>query len=65
MSTSNSNQATAKLTELRAKGWSLRPAAKMLGVSPTHLHYVVNGTRPSASLLRRVANLPATPNRQP
>jgi hypothetical protein len=65
MSTSKSNQATAAAAALRVKGWTLRPAAKRLGVSTTHLHYVVTNRRTSASLLRRVANLPANPNRQP
>lgn len=63
MSTLKSNPAPAKFDVLRAKGWTLRPAAKLLGVNHVHLHYVLNGTRPSASLLRRVAALPAKPNK--
>lgn len=46
------------LAELRAKGWTLRPAAKHLGVNFTHLHRVLTGERHSASLLRKIAKLP-------
>jgi lambda repressor-like predicted transcriptional regulator len=54
MSTKNANIGPALL---RAKGWTLRPAAKELGVNFTHLHRVLRGERHSASLLRRVAAL--------
>lgn len=58
MSTSKSTPTPAKADLLRAKGWTLRPAAKLLGVNHVHLHYVLNGSRPSASLLRRIESLP-------
>ncbi len=60
MSNKNANTGPAMLRE---KGWTLRPAAKVLGVNFTHLHRVLRGERHSASLLRRIANLPN--NRQP
>ena len=40
-------------------GWTLRPAAKVLGVHWTHLHKVLSGERHSDSLIRRAASLPA------
>lgn len=43
---------------MRAKGWSDRTAAKVLGCTPVHLSYVLNGHRQSASLLARVEELP-------
>jgi hypothetical protein len=46
------------LAQLRAKGWTLRPAAKVLGVTATHLHQVLLGARQSRSLSARVAALP-------
>lgn len=48
-----------RLADLRAKGWTLRPAAKHLGVNFTHLHRVLTGERHSASLLRKIETLPA------
>lgn len=44
--------------QLRAKGWTLRPAAEVLGVHWTHLHKVLSGQRHSARLLARLADLP-------
>jgi hypothetical protein len=44
---------------LRAKGWTLRPAAEVLGVHWTHLHKVLTGERHSARLLAKLAYLPA------
>ena len=46
------------LKSLRAKGWTLRPAAKHLGVNFTHMHRVLTGERHSASLARKIENLP-------
>jgi hypothetical protein len=43
---------------LRRKGWTLRPAARHLGVSLNHLYQVLKGRRFSRSLLARVAALP-------
>jgi hypothetical protein len=50
------------MAALHAKGWTLRPAAKLAGVSFNHLHRVLRGERHSASLLRRIH---ALPHRQP
>lgn len=44
--------------QLRAKGYSLRAAASVLGCHWTHVHKVLTGARVSASLLRRVESLP-------
>jgi lambda repressor-like predicted transcriptional regulator len=46
------------IAALRRKGWTLRPAAKELGVNFTHLHRVLSGERNSRSLLARAAALP-------
>jgi hypothetical protein len=56
--TTKSNHPKIGLDPLRAKGWTLRPAAKLLGVHFCHLHHVLHGNRESASLMRRVAALP-------
>lgn len=61
MSIRKSNPAHSHSDALRAKGWTLRPAAKVLGVHWTHLQKVLTGSRHSAALLRRVE---ALPNRQ-
>jgi hypothetical protein len=61
MSTTKFKTLPANLATLRAKGWTLRPAAKLLGVNHVHLYYVLKGCRPSASLLRRVEALPTKP----
>lgn len=53
------------LADFIAKGWTLRQAAKRLGVQFTHLHRVLAGDRHSASLLRRVQALPVNPHRTP
>lgn len=63
MSTTKPANGPAHLAKLRAKGWTLRPAARLLGVSTTHLHAVLSGHRYSRSLLSRIAELPA--NREP
>lgn len=47
------------LAELRSKGWTIRPAARQLGVSSTHLYLVLRGKRQSRSLMQRFANLSA------
>jgi hypothetical protein len=44
---------------LRTKGWTLHPAAEVLGVHWTHLHKVLTGERHSARLLAKLAYLPA------
>lgn len=59
MSTTKRTPGPAHLAELRAKGWNLRPAARHLGVSLTHLHAVLSGDRHSRRLLSRVAQLPS------
>lgn len=61
MSIRKSNVAPDHRAILRAKGWTLRPASQVLGVHWTHLHKVLNGTRHSASLLRRIYDLPTKP----
>ncbi len=43
---------------LKAKGYSYRQAAPVLGVHFTHLAKVLTGDRISASLLRRISDLP-------
>lgn len=43
---------------LQQKGWSLRGAARELGVDHGHLHHVLHGKRESASLISRVRKLP-------
>jgi len=50
---------TPHLRELHDKGWSLRQAAAYLGITFQHLHKVLQGARTSASLLKRVSELPA------
>lgn len=59
----SASQPTRCASTLREKGWTLRPAAKVLGVNFTHLHRVLRGDRHSASLLRRVAKLPTNPTK--
>ncbi len=44
---------------LKEKGYSYRRAAPLLGVHFTHLDRVLQGHRESASLLRRIEELPA------
>ena len=47
---------------LRAKGWTQAAAAKVLGVTPIHLCYVLNGRRESRRVLTAIQALPANPN---
>lgn len=58
MQTSKSKAPAVIATELRAKGWTMRPAAALLGVHWSHLHRVLSGERHSRSLLSRVEQLP-------
>ncbi len=58
----STTKANTRSDVLREKGWTLRPAAKVLGVNFTHLHRVLRGDRHSASLLRRIHSLPPNPN---
>jgi hypothetical protein len=51
--------ATAKRT-FRAKGWSYRRAAPVLGVTYQHLCLVLQGHRHSRRLLKKIAELPAS-----
>lgn len=51
-----SNKA-AKRT-LKARGWTYRRAAPLLGVTYQHLCLVLNGQRESARLLRRISAIP-------
>lgn len=44
---------------MKAKGWSLRTAAPVLGVHFTHIQKVLAGERHSQSLVKRIAGLPA------
>lgn len=46
------------LASIQDKGWSLRTAARHLGVHWTHLHKVIRGERPSAVLAERIRSLP-------
>ena len=58
-----SNNANAGLvalkSQLRAKGWTSRAAAKEVGVTPTHFCLVLNGQRASARLIARMRSLPS------
>lgn len=59
MPTRKSNALSHYRESLRAKGWSLRTAAPLLGVHWSHLHHVLAGSRTSMSLLARIEKLPA------
>jgi len=48
----------AKVT-LKARGWSYRKAAPILGVTYQHLSEVLNGNRPSRRLINKIKNIPA------
>jgi len=48
---------------LRSKGWTQAAAAAVLGVTPIHLCYVLNGRRESRRVLTAIAQLP--PNLDP
>lgn len=44
--------------ELYARGYTIRQAAKVLKVSPTHISCVLRGERQSKSLMARLVALP-------
>jgi len=44
---------------LKAKGYSYRSGAPVLGVNFSHLSRVLNGYRTSKSLLKRIESMPA------
>ncbi len=46
---------------LKARGWSYRRAAPVLGVTYQHLCEVLNGHRQSERILRQIADLPPSP----
>ena len=46
---------------LRRKGWSQVSAASVLGVTPEHLCYVLNGRRQSRRILTDIEHLPTNP----
>lgn len=46
---------------LRRKGWTQVQAAKVLGVTPIHLSYVLNGRRESRRILNAIEHLPENP----
>lgn len=54
----------AKAT-LKRKGWSYRKGSPHLGVGWQHLAKVLTGRRVSASLLRRIEEMPDNPERNP
>jgi lambda repressor-like predicted transcriptional regulator len=58
MSISKSTPGPSHLAILRAKGWTLRPAAKVAGVTATHLHQVLTGARHSRRLMAAIHALP-------
>lgn len=45
--------------ELKAKGWSYRKAAPVLGVTYQHLCEVLNGHRTSRRLVTAIATMPS------
>jgi hypothetical protein len=47
---------------LRAKGWTQAAAAQVLGVTPIHLCYVLNGRRESRRVLTAIQHLPTNPD---
>lgn len=58
MSTTKLPVCPSHLAELRAKGWTLRPAARELGVTFNHLNEVLRGRRESRRILAAVKTLP-------
>ena len=46
---------------LKARGWSYRRAAKVLGCSHVHLAYVMSGARTSRRLLGKIAGIGESP----
>ena len=51
----------AARNDLRRKGWTQVQAAGVLGVTPVHLSYVLNGRRVSRRILEKIQNLPENP----
>ena len=47
---------------LRGKGWTIAAAAPQLGVTATHLSYVLNNHRQSRRLLKAINEMPESPN---
>lgn len=47
---------------LRAKGWTQAAAAAVLGITPIHLCYVLNGRRESRRVLSAIQHLPTNPD---
>jgi len=47
---------------LRSKGWTQAAAAQVLGITPIHLCYVLNGRRESRRVLNAIAHLPQNPD---
>jgi hypothetical protein len=47
---------------LRSKGWTQAAAAQVLGITPIHLCYVLNGRRESRRVLTAIQHLPTNPN---
>jgi hypothetical protein len=58
MATTKTTTKIPHLRGLHAKGWTLRTAAPMLGVTAQHLNEVLRGRRHSRSLLSRLASMP-------
>jgi hypothetical protein len=52
----------AARNSLRAKGWTQAAAAQVLGVTPIHLCYVLNGRRESRRVLTAISQLPTNPS---
>ena len=46
---------------LRARGWSIRRAAKAIGCTHVHLAYVLSGFRTSLSLTEKMINIGESP----
>jgi hypothetical protein len=46
---------------LKARGWSYRRAAKVLGCSHVHLAYVMSGARSSRRLMAKIARIGESP----
>lgn len=47
---------------LRRRGWSQKDAAVHLGITRTHLTYVLNSRRSSRRILAAIQELPENPN---
>jgi hypothetical protein len=59
--TSREPDVQAARNSLRAKGWTQSAAAQVLGITPIHLCYVLNGRRESRRVLNAIAALPNNP----